>query len=186
MSRIKLELLISILLLLGTFNIQAQQSSQESKNQRDSLKIDTLISPVPQVIKIRGMNNTGIKSTHSYTDSTYYKQESFPWIVNKSYDYAAPRKKEKYGIFLEATHATNSNCMNGSIDLTINSGVSPYEVQWHRDEQLLRARDITNLDSGREDINNLQGSTEGIEYRLILSDGLCGHYETTIKVYCEN
>ena len=76
--------------------------------------------------------------------------------------------------------------MNGSIDLTINSGVSPYEVQWHRDEQLLRARDITNLDNGREDINNLQGSVEGIEYRLILSDGLCGHYETTIKVYCEN
>ena len=186
MSRIKLELLFPFLLLLGTFNIQAQKTSYEINIQRDSLKVKTQISPVPQVTKIRGINNTGIKSTHSYTDSTYYKEENFPWIVNKSYDYAAPRKKEKYGIFLEATPATNSNCLNGSIDLTINSGVSPYEVQWHRDEQLLRARDITNLDNGREDINNLQGSVEGIEYRLILSDGLCGHYETTIKVYCEN
>jgi hypothetical protein len=79
------------------------------------------------------------------------------------------------------------SCETGCIDLEINGGIGPYEVEWQRWDRTqyvtIPGWPKTNLqgNDGNEDLCGNAISGRGT-YRVIVIDALCGYVEATIDV----
>src|SRR5699024_4523774 len=74
----------------------------------------------------------------------------------------------------------NMDCNNGSVDVHINGGVSPYDVRWYRVmfpfalEVLIQENLNIQGNNDGEDINNLGPGY----YRFEVEDEMCGTYHS--------
>lgn len=83
--------------------------------------------------------------------------------------------------------ASSFSCETGCIELEINGGVGPYEVEYQRwngiDFVTVSGWPKSNL-SGNDGNQNLCGLTmaQSGDYKVIVIDAMCGYVEATIKV----
>lgn len=84
-------------------------------------------------------------------------------------------------ISFDKKDATNqSNCNNGSIDLHIDGGFSPYDVVWKGPNNFTSSANGISGNNGDEDINNLVPG----EYVVVVTDQLCGEATITVEIIC--
>lgn len=76
------------------------------------------------------------------------------------------------------THAFSATCSDGDIDLQINGGYPSYTLQWFKNNVAYGSQITSTGTDGLEDLANLLPG----QYRVIVTDALCGEAEATFTV----
>ncbi len=91
----------------------------------------------------------------------------------------------------EIIDATQENdCQDGSIDLTISGGFSPYDIIWDYfpedpDEPPILDFHIANGIEGSNDGEDIDATAGSGEYTVLVTDALCGTASASFTVKCE-
>ena len=75
---------------------------------------------------------------------------------------------------------TQSGCKDGIIDLTINGGFPPYDVEWTGPNAYIHSVYGISGSDDQEDIYDLVQGT----YQVLVTDALCGTVELTVEIGC--